>query len=68
MKSFTYTIQDELGIHANPAGTRPKSDPKCKSFVPIDNETKKADAKRRMAKMTMGVKKEYTVTFTAESE
>ena len=47
MKSFTYTVQDELGIHARPAGMLAKAAAGYKSVVTIDNGTKKADAKRR---------------------
>ena len=34
----------------------------------IDNRTKKADAKRLMAIMSMGVKKGHTVTVTVEGD
>lgn len=68
MKSFTYTVQDELGIHARPAGMLAKAAAGCKSVVTIDNGTKKADAKRLMAIMSMGVKKGHTVTVTVEGE
>jgi len=68
MKSFTYTIKDELGIHARPAGMLAKAAAEYKSTVSIDNGTKKADAKRLMAIMSMGVKKGHTVTVTVEGE
>ena len=68
MKSFTYTIQDELGIHARPAGMLAKAVAGYKSVVTLDNGTKKADAKRLMAIMSMGVKKGHTVTVTVEGE
>ena len=68
MKSFTFTVQDELGIHARPAGMLAKAAAGFKSDVTIDNGTKKADAKRLMAIMSMGVKKGHTVTVTVEGE
>ncbi|MCD8098660.1 MAG: HPr family phosphocarrier protein [Lachnospiraceae bacterium] len=68
MKSFTYTVKDELGIHARPAGLLAKAAGAYKSVVMIDNGTKKADAKRLMAIMSMGVKKGVTVTVTVEGE
>ena len=37
MKTFTYTIQDELGIHARPAGMLAKAAAGFKSVVTIDN-------------------------------
>lgn len=46
MKSFTYTVQDELGLHARPAGLLAKLAAGCTSTITIDNGTKKADAKR----------------------
>lgn len=68
MVSFTYTIQDELGIHARPAGMLAKEAMKWNSAITIDNGTKKADAKRLMAVMSMGVKKNQVVTVSAEGE
>ncbi len=68
MVSFTYTIQDELGIHARPAGMLAKEAMKWNSAIIIDNGTKKADAKRLMAVMSMGVKKNQVVTVSAEGE
>lgn len=68
MVSFTYTIQDELGIHARPAGMLAKEAMKWNCAITIDNGTKKADAKRLMAVMSMGVKKDQVVTVSAEGE
>ena len=68
MVSFTYTIKDELGIHARPAGMLAKEAVKWKSTVMVDNGVKKADAKRLMAIMSMGVKKDHVVTVSAEGE
>ena len=68
MKSFTYTIQDELGIHARPAGMLAKAAAAYKSVVTIDNGTKKADAKRLMAIMSMGIKKGTEVTVSVEGD
>ena len=68
MVSFTYTIKDELGIHARPAGMLAKEAMKWKSVVTMDNGIKKADAKRLMAVMSMGVKKGQVVTVSAEGE
>ena len=57
MKTFTYTVQDELGIHARPAGMLAKAAAGFKSTITLDNGAKKADARRLMAIMSMGVKK-----------
>ena len=50
MKEFEYTITDELGIHARPAGLLVKKAAEFASTVSVDNGTKKADAKRLMAR------------------
>ena len=68
MKEFEYTITDELGIHARPAGLLVKKAAEFASTVSVDNGTKKADAKRLMAIMSMGVKKGHTVTVTVEGD
>ena len=56
MKSFSYTVKDELGIHARPAGM----------LVKEVKDGKEIDATRLMAVMSMGVKKDQTVTITVE--
>ncbi len=68
MKTFTYTVQDELGIHARPAGMLAKAAAGFKSTITLDNGAKKADARRLMAIMSMGVKKGVEVTVTVEGE
>lgn len=66
MKTFTYTIQDELGIHARPAGMLVKETGKWGSTITIRLEEKSADAKRIFAIMGLAVKKGHTVTVTVE--
>lgn len=68
MKEMKYTIQDALGIHARPAGMLVKVAGGFKSAVTIDNGVKKADAKRLMAVMSMGVKQGHEVTVTVDGE
>ena len=68
MKSFEYVIKDELGIHARPAGMLVKEAKKYSSQVCIDNGTKKSDATKLMAVMSMAVKCGDTVTVTVEGE
>ena len=63
MKSFSYTVKDELGIHARPAGMLVKE---VKSKVTLEKDGKVIDATRLMAVMSMGVKKDQTVTITVE--
>jgi phosphocarrier protein len=66
MKSFTYTIKDELGIHARPAGMLAKEGKAYQSKITLEANGKSADITRLMAIMALGVKKDVTVTITAE--
>ena len=67
MKQFTYTIQDSMGIHARPAGLLVKAAAAFKdTTIEISSNGKKADVKRIMAIMSMGVKKGHTVKQGAE--
>ena len=66
MKSFNYTVKDELGIHARPAGMLVKEVKNFKSKVTLEKDGKVIDAARLMAVMSMGVKKDQTVTITVE--
>ncbi len=70
MKSFEYTVKDEMGIHARPAGILVKQLASVKSSVKIEVKAKdkSADAKRLMAVMKMAVKQGDTVTVTVEGE
>ena len=57
MKSFSYTVKDELGIHARPAGMLVKEVKNFQSKVTLEKDGKSVDASRLMAVMGMGVKK-----------
>ena len=66
MKSFSYTVKDELGIHARPAGMLVKEVKNFKSKVTLEKDGKVIDATLLMAVMSMGLKKDQTVTITVE--
>lgn len=68
MKSFQYVIQDEVGIHARPAGMLAKAVKKYASKITISGNGKTAEASKLMAVMSMGIKKGMEVTVTAEGE
>lgn len=68
MKTVQYTIKDELGIHARPAGMLVKEAAQFKSNIKIAGPNKEVDAKRIMGVMSMGVKQGDTVTLTIEGE
>ena len=53
MTQFSYTIQDELGLHARPAGLLAKEAAKFKSTVTVESGAKKGDAKKIMSLMML---------------
>ncbi|MEE3395047.1 MAG: HPr family phosphocarrier protein [Candidatus Onthomonas sp.] len=67
MSQFTYTIKDELGIHARPAGLLAKL---AKTFgdtvVTVTKGDKTAKASQLMKLMSLGVKKGDEVTIAAD--
>ena len=66
MKTFTYTIQDPIGIHARPAGMVAKKAAEFQSVFTIAKGEKKADARRLMSLMGLGVKHGDTITVSVE--
>ena len=66
MKTFTYVITDELGIHARPAGLLTKEVKKYESKITIGLGDKTAPAKAIMSVMALGVEKGSEVTVSAE--
>ena len=68
MKEFTYTITDPVGIHARPAGMLAKKAAGFKSTVIVIKGEKKADTRRLMALMGLGIKCGETITVQAEGE
>lgn len=69
MKEFFYTIKDEIGIHARPAGNLVKLIKEFSSSVTIEKEGKPAiNATALMKLMGLGVKCGDTVKFTVEGE
>jgi phosphocarrier protein len=68
MTEFTYTIKEEMGLHARPAGVMVKELKALPCNVLISCGNRKADAKKMFALMAMGVKCGETVTVTIEGE
>lgn len=66
MKEFTYTIQDPVGMHARPAGKLAKEAASYASTVTVFKGEKKADTRRLMALMGLGIKQGDTITVRVE--
>lgn len=66
MKQFEYTIQDEVGIHARPAGLLVKEAKQYESKITVSKDGKSAEATKLMALMGLGVKCGETVAVTVE--
>lgn len=66
MKEFAYTITDELGIHARPAGLLVKEAAGFSSNITLVKDGKEVDAKRILGVMGLGVKKGAEVIVRAD--
>ena len=64
MKTFTYTITDEIGLHARPAGLLTKAAKQFSSEITIEKGGKTVSASKLMMLMGLGVKHGDTVTVT----
>jgi phosphocarrier protein len=68
MKEFTYVITDAQGIHARPAGQFVKEAASFACSVTISKGDKKADAKRILALMGLGVKAGEEIVLKTDGE
>lgn len=68
MKEFVYTIRDENGIHARPAGLLIKKAGEFKSNITIHKGTKSADAKKIFSLMSLGAKKDDELRITVSGD
>lgn len=68
MKSLTYTIKDESGMHARPAGLLVKAAQDFGSEITIGLGEKSADAKKLFALLSLNIKHGQEITMTAEGE
>ena len=66
MQTFEYTIKDEAGIHARPAGMLAKAAKQYQSVVSIVKNGKAADVRRMMSVMGLGIKCGETITVQVE--
>ncbi len=68
MVKFTFTVHDEMGLHARPAGELVKEAVKCSSEVTIRKGEKTGNAKRLFNVMSLSVKGNEEVEITVEGE
>ncbi len=68
MKDFVYTLRDEAGIHARPAGMIVKMSKESGCSVTIEKGDKKADGSKLFSVMSLGVKKGDTIKITVSGE
>lgn len=66
MRSFSYTIKDENGIHARPAGMLAKAVKALDSEITLSMGEKSVSASRLMALMGMGIKCGDVVTVNID--
>lgn len=66
MKTFSYEIKDEIGIHARPAGLLVKEAKNYSSKIVLNVNGKSAEATKLMAIMSLSAKHGQTVEVTVE--
>lgn len=66
MRQFTYTIKDDLGIHARPAGLLVRLSSKYNSQITLAKDKKTADAKKIFSVMSLGVRYNETITVAVQ--
>lgn len=68
MVKFTFVVNDEMGLHARPAGALVKEATKCTSTVTIKKGEKTGDAKRIFNVMGLSIKANEEVEIIVEGE
>lgn len=68
MKTFNYTIQDPVGVHARPASKLTQLLSGYKSKVTIVFEGKEGNAKSMVNLMSLGIKAGSNIQFVIDGE
>ena len=68
MQEIKYTITDEMGIHARPAGLVVKEAAAFPCSVTIEKDGREVDAKRILGVMGLGVKCGQEITLRCDGE
>lgn len=66
MKTFQYTIREELGMHARPAGLILQLAKEFESSIVVSNKGNSGDLKRLMSVIGLDIRYQDTVTVTVE--
>ncbi len=66
MKSFIYTIKDDLGIHARPAGQLTKLAKQFQSKITLSKDGQAVDCRRLIALMSLNVVRGDTVQVSVD--
>lgn len=68
MKSFKYTIKNEIGVHVRPAGQLSAAAEKYLSKIFITKDGKSAEATKILAVMSLGLKYQDKITVNVIGE
>lgn len=68
MRTVQYVVTDPQGIHARPAGMLVKLAASFPCDITITKDNNTVDAKRIMAVMSLGIKKNQQIILTANGE
>ena len=68
MKEFNFTVTDENGIHARPAGQLVKEAKSFNSAITVEKGDKSCDMKKLLKLMGMGIKQGDTITVKVEGD
>lgn len=68
MREFTYTIQNEFGIHASAAGMLAKCAESCSSHIFVSKGEKTTEATRLITIMAMAIRQGETIKITVKGE
>ncbi|MCI9502709.1 MAG: HPr family phosphocarrier protein [Hungatella sp.] len=68
MKSFSYTITDNMGLHAQPAGYLTKLAQSFPCRITIIQGSRRADAKKLFGILGLGVKCRQEIILEAEGD
>lgn len=66
MKTFSYRIKDETGIHTRPASLMAKEAKKFESKIQLAFNEKEVDMTSLLSIMVLGIKHDDVVTVSAE--